>query len=252
MTNTTITKNVVKSVSSQLAKKASSWKQVAKQLSGLTGKIKLSATESVDIHTALKILGVCVKGASVTAHDLNNAWSEKLKAACPQFEGEDRPANSDWRCPLISKPLTATLKVGADNKEHKAYSYDAEAKEYVPIKVNVLCRVVKGEAKTKKTDVVVSAKIVCEGLAQSVYVEDTLAEVEATQTAWANTKRCFVNVGSASAPVWRAVEVDGGGIWHFEITAAEQAAIKRKAAEQAAIRRKAAKSNVVSVDVTTK
>lgn len=223
MTNTTITKNVVKSVSSQLARKASSWKQVAKQLSGLSGKIKLSATKNVDVHTALEILGVHVKGTSVTPHDLNNAWSEKLKAACPQFEGEDRPANSDWRCPYISRALPVIIQVGG--KEYKAYAYNADVKEYAPIKVHHLCRVVKAEDKNDRTDVVVSAKIVCEGLYQSLFADDVLAIIDEDVKAWKETTHAFINIGTATAPKWQAVEKNRNG-WGL--------------------------ANVVSVDVTTK
>lgn len=199
---TTATKAQLNSVSRQLTAKAQSWGQVAKQLSGMKGKIALSKTENITIHQAFNLLGVHTKSNKYTAQDLGLAWSERLKEGNTMHSSEAMTDNS-WRCPLLCKAVPMTAKIGG-----KSYNlYYVEEGEYKMHKVETLCRVVKAEDKRKNSnDVVVSAQVVLRGLVQSIFVEDTLRGMAESRLEAECVCKAYINMGTASNPNFVEVE----------------------------------------------
>lgn len=181
------------SVSRQIVAKATSWGQVAKQLSGMTGKITLSQTESVSVKQAFALLGVNAKSNKYTPEHLFAAWAKELKETTPMHR------TGNMYCPLLSKAVNVTAFV--DDTEYKLYQFVNG--KYDAIKQHILCRVVKQEDKEKgSNDILVSAKVVLQGLVQSVFVTETLAKIENDKKAVANIETAFINTGNVSAPVW--------------------------------------------------
>lgn len=208
---TNVTKAQVNSVARQLTNKAMSWGQVAKQLSGMTGKIELSKTEKITIKEAFCLLGVHTKGNKYTAQDLNMAWSERLKEGeCQHGKDILNITDNSWRCPLISKAVALTANVGG--KSYKLYYKDGN--EYKTHKVQELCRVVKYEDKEKgSNDVVVSAQIVLKGLVQSIYVDNTIEEYKASKAEAAKVCEAYINAGTVTAPNFVKVAKASNGVW---------------------------------------
>lgn len=205
------TKAQLNSVSRQLTAKAQSWGQVAKQLSGMKGKVALSKTEKITIQQAFNLLGVHTKGNKYTAQDLGLAWSERLKEG-ESMHSVDSFAMTDnsWRCPLLCKAVPMTAQV-ADG-EHKLYY--VEDGEYKMHKVQTLCRVVKAEDKEKgSNDVIVTAQVVLRGLVQSIFVEDTLKGLAESQKEAAKVSKAFINLGDATAPNFVEVIKSAQGVW---------------------------------------
>lgn len=206
----TATKAQLNSVSSQLTKKAQSWGQVAKQLSGMRGKIALSKTKEITVHEAFILLGVNTKQNKYTAQDLGLAWSVRLKEVGSVYNTERPDIDTSWRCPLLSKaiPMTATI----NDNEYKLYY--VENGEYKMHKVQTLCRVVKAEDKQKNSnDIAVTAQIVLRGLVQSIFVDETLKELADSEKAAAKVCKAFVNLGSTTAPHFVEVVKDKQGKW---------------------------------------
>lgn len=206
----TATKAQLNSVSRQLTKKAQSWGQVAKQLSGMKGKIALSKTENITIQQAFCLLGVHTKGNKYTAQDLGLAWSERLKGGNAMHSMESLTTDNSWRCPLLCKavPMTACI----DDEEYKLYY--VEDGEYKMHKVQALCRVVKAEDKQQGSDdVIVSAQIVLRGLVQSIFVDDTLKGLAESQKEAEAVCKAYVNIGKATAPNFVEVVKDAHGKW---------------------------------------
>ena len=155
-------------VASQLAAKAQSWGQVAKQLSGIKGKVAFGK-ENMTIHEAFVALGVHTKTNKYTANDLALAWSERLKEG-KAMHTEKQGLDNSWRCPLIVKAVPMVVEV--DGEDFKLF--ELTDKGYKPIRKQILSRVVKAEDKEDKTDTVVNANIVLKGLVQSMFVDETL------------------------------------------------------------------------------
>lgn len=208
---TNATKAQLNSVSRQLTAKAQSWGQVAKQLSGMKGKIALSKTEKVSVQQAFNLLGVHTKSNKYTAQDLGLAWSERLKEGTAMHSNECfADTFSDWRCPLLCKAVPMTAQV--EDGEYKLYY--VEDGEYKLHKVQKLCRVVKAEDKRKGSDdVIVTAQVVLRGLVQSIFVEDTLKGLAESEKEAESVCKAYINTGDATAPNFVEVEKNDKGEW---------------------------------------
>lgn len=198
------------SVARQLTAKAQSWGQVAKQLSGMGGKIALSKTEKISVHQAFIRLGVHTKSNKYTAQDLGLAWSERLKEGKAQHTPTSGCDNS-WRCPLIAKAVP--FKVVVNEDEYTLY--DLAEEEYKAVKVQTLCRVVSNADKEKGSgDVTVTAQVVLRGLVQSIFVDDTLKSIEESKAAAESRVGGYINIGEKDAPNYVAVQKTSKGWKH--------------------------------------
>lgn len=199
-----ITKSQATSVSRQLTAKAQSWGQVAKQLSGMTGKISVGK-ENISIHEAFVRLGVHTKQNKYTAQDLAMAWSERLKEG-QAMHTQKADLDNSWRCPLMVKSVPLTCELGGE-----VYKlYDKTDKGYKVIRKQILSRVVKAEDKSEKTDTVVSAQVVLKGLVQSMFVEQTLSELAENEVAMNALRRAYIEVEEG---VYEPVSKDVHGMW---------------------------------------
>lgn len=213
------TKKEVQKVARELAKKAQSFGQVCKQLSGIRGKIALTNTKSCTVKEAFALLGIKLAKNKVTPADIAAAWAEPLMEARPMHVGGDETARtfSGWRAPLISKaiPVVALIPVNGEEKGFKLHVLNKDG-EYEQLRQKELCRIVKAEDRRKgSTDVVVSAQTILRGLAQSVFVTDTLKDLKASKEAIAKITRAWVNTGTATAPKWAEVVKGDDGKWAF-------------------------------------
>ena len=217
------TKNQIDSVSRQLVTKAQSWGQVAKQLSGMTGKITLSKTEKISVHQAFIMLGVHTKRNKYTAQDLYLAWSERLKEGATMHCATSF-APDEWRCPLLMKPIPMSINVGGA----KMVLFHKKNEDYVSYKQQTLCRVVKAEDRRKGTDdICVSAQVVLKGLVQSVQIDDTFAQLEKSKKECAQITKGYVDFGEKGTHDWCEV-VCVNGTWN-KVEDKPQTEVKPKA-----------------------
>lgn len=207
---TNVTKKQLNSVSRQLTAKAQSWGQIAKQLSGMNGKIELTKGKKISVHDAFIMLGVHTKNNKYSAADLNMAWSERLKESKPQHTTTSFNTDTTWTCPLLCKAVPMTAKVGEN--EYKLYKF--EKSEYKMHKVQTLCRVVKAEDKRKNSDdIIVSAQVVLKGLVQSIFVDDTLKGMTESQNEANALNAAYINVGSSTVPKFVQIAKGNDGNW---------------------------------------
>lgn len=199
-----ITKSQASSVSRQLAAKAQSWGQVAKQLSGMKGKIKVG-NDIISVHEAFIKLGVHTKANKYTAQDLAMAWSEKLKEGKAMHSAKPDTDNT-WRCPLFVKSVPLTAEIGG--VEYKLYANTD--KGYKVIRKQILSRVVKAEDREDRTDTVVSAQVVLKGLVQSMFVEQTLSDLTNNQGEINLLSEAFIEVEEGE---YERVVKDLHGAW---------------------------------------
>lgn len=208
---TNVSKSQLNSVTRQLNNKAQSWGQVCKQLSGMTGKVEIEKGEKISIKEAFCLLGVHTKGNKYTPADIQLAWSERLK------EGQTMHTTTAftpdaWRCPLISRAMPIEKCVDGENR--RLYTKDKQSGKYIALKKHELCRVVKAEDKRKgSTDVIVTAKVLLQGLVQSIYVEDTLNEIVSEQRVSDNITAAYVNLGTPDVPNWVLAQKHSNGVW---------------------------------------
>lgn len=201
------TKNQINSVSRQLVTKAQSWGQVAKQLSGMTGKIT-SKTEKISVHQAFVMLGVHTKSNKYTAQDLYLAWSERLKEGQTMHRATSF-ASDEWRCPLLMKSVPMSINIGGIKK----VLFHKKGEDYVSYKQQTLCRVVKAEDRRKGTDdICVSAQVVLKGLVQSVRIDDVFAQLKKSEKECAQITKGYVDFGEKGTHDWREV-VCVNGTW---------------------------------------
>lgn len=245
---TTTSKSQLKSVSRQLSMKAQSWGQVAKQLSGMKGKVALSKKESITIHEAFIRLGVHTKSNQYSAQDLGLAWSERLKEGEAQHTATFGCDNS-WRCPLLSKAVSFNIEVcGGSYKLHEFADGD-----YKPVKVQELCRVVKAEDKQKgSNDVIVTAQVVLRGLVQSIFVEDTLKELAESKAKAQSLTEGFIDLGDGDEHAWVAVNKTAKGAWVLNGTETAEEQPKAKAKTAKAQPKAESKTKKASVKVVVK
>lgn len=199
-----ITKSQASSVSRQLAAKAQSWGQVAKQLSGMKGKIKVG-NDTISVHEAFIKLGVHTKANKYTAQDLAMAWSERLKEGKAMHSAQPDTDNT-WRCPLFVKSVPLTAEIGGI--EYKLYANTD--KGYKVIRKQILSRVVKAEDREDRTDTVVSAQVVLKGLVQSMFVEQTLADLNENDAMIDDLSEAFIEVEEGK---YERVVKDLHGAW---------------------------------------
>lgn len=199
-----ITKSQASSVSRQLAAKAQSWGQVAKQLSGMKGKIKVG-NDTISVHEAFIKLGVHTKTNKYTAQDLAMAWSERLKEGKAMHSAQPDTDNT-WRCPLFVKSVPLTAEIGG--VEYKLYANTD--KGYKVIRKQILSRVVKAEDREDRIDTVVSAQVVLKGLVQSMFVEQTLADLNENEAMIDDLSEAFIEVEEGK---YERVVKDLHGAW---------------------------------------
>ena len=199
-----LTKAQATSVSRQLTAKAQSWGQVAKQLSGMTGKIKVGK-ENISIHEAFIRLGVHTKANKYTAQDLALAWSERLKEG-EAMHTKKADLDNSWRCPLMVKSVPLTCELGDD--VYKLYAMTD--KGYKVIRKQILSRVVKAEDKTENTDTIVSAQVVLKGLVQSMFVDQTLSELAENEKEISKVSEAYIEVSEGQ---YERVIKDVHGMW---------------------------------------
>ena len=199
-----MTKSQATSVSRQLTAKAQSWGQVAKQLSGMIGKIKVGK-DSISIHEAFIRLGVQTKANKYTAQDLAMAWSERLKEG-QAMHTQKADLDNSWRCPLFVKSVPLTAELG--DEVFKLYALTD--KGYKVIRKQILSRVVKAEDKDNNTDTIVSAQVVLKGLVQSMFVEQTLAELSENETEVSAISEAYIEVEEGK---YERVIKDVHGMW---------------------------------------
>ena len=199
-----MTKSQATSVSRQLTAKAQSWGQVAKQLSGMIGKIKVGK-DSISIHEAFIRLGVQTKANKYTAQDLAKAWNERLKEG-QAMHTQKADSDNSWRCPLFVKSVPLTAELG--DKVFKLYA--STDKGYKGIRKQILSRVVKAEDKDNNTDTIVSAQVVLKGLVQSMFVEQTLAELSENEAEVSAISEAYIEVEEGK---YERVIKDVHGMW---------------------------------------
>ena len=199
-----MTKSQATSVSRQLTAKAQSWGQVAKQLSGMTGKIKVGK-DSISIHEAFIRLGVHTKANKYTAQDLGMAWSERLKEG-QAMHTQKADLDNSWRCPLFVKSVPLTAKLG----DEVFKLYELTDKGYKVIRKQILSRVVKAEDKENNTDTIVTAQVVLKGLVQSMFVEQTLTELSENEAEISAISEAFIEVEEGK---YERVVKDVHGAW---------------------------------------
>lgn len=207
---TNVTKSQLNSVTRQLNNKAQSWGQVCKQISKMTGKIEIAKRQKVSIKEAFCLLGVHTKDNKYTPADIQLAWSERLKEGAAMHTATAFAPDA-WRCPLISRAMPIEKCVDGENR--RLYAKDEKGK-YVALKRHELCRVVKAEDKRKgSTDIVVTAKVLLQGLVQSIFIEDTLNEIAAEQRVCNHITAAYVNLGTPDVPNWALAQKHSNGVW---------------------------------------
>lgn len=216
------TKKEVTKVANELSKKAQTFGQVCKQLSGIRGQVQLTKEKKCTVKEAFALLGVQIKKNKVTPADIAAAWADSLMEQRPMHGGGDDEARtfSGWRAPLIVKatPVVALLTVNGEEKECKLHVPNKDG-GYDPLRQKTLCRLVKAEDRRKgSADVIVSAQTILRGLAQSVFVTDTLNELKTSKEGITKITRAWVNTGIASAPKWAEVGKGDDGKWVFVAT----------------------------------
>lgn len=199
-----MTKSQATSVSRQLTAKAQSWGQVAKQLSGMEGKVSLGK-RTISIHEAFIRLGVHTKGNKYTAQDLAMAWSERLKEG-EAMHTKKADLDNSWRCPLFVKSVPLTCEI--DGEVYKLYSKAENG--YKSIRKQIMSRVVKAEDKSEKTDTIVSAQVVLKGLVQSIFVEETLASLAESERDIEALSEAYIEVEDGK---FEKVVKDVHGMW---------------------------------------
>lgn len=198
-----VKKSQVNAVSRQLVAKAQSWNQVAKQLSGMSGKITLD-NSTITVHEAFKLLGVQTEKNRYTAKDFAAAWAKELMSECELHRG------NDWRAPMLCKPVAMVVDV--DGKDYRLYTLTDG--EYKAVRVQKLCKIVKAEDRGKNsTAVVVSVQNVLRGLTQSVFIEDTLKGLENSRKEAEKLTTGWVNTGTTTVPKWVKVEKKESIYW---------------------------------------
>lgn len=174
----------------QIVKKAMSFGQVAKQLSGIQGKVEVGK-DKLSVHQLMVILGNHTKGNKYTADDIQLAWAAALK-------GDEQYAG--WKTLLIVRSVPMTM-IDADGSTRRLYTLTDEG--YKPLRTKDLCRVVKAEDKKKdSTDVTVNANVVMQGLVQSAFINSTLKEMKKAQAKADEITKAWTNIGTSDAPVW--------------------------------------------------
>lgn len=204
--------------------KAMSWNQVAKQLSGMSGK-----AAGLPMIAAFNKLGVKVTKNVIKSSDIFAAWSPLLKDTVAASKNGGVSA-----CPMIAKNVAVMVDVLGADKPQRLYSLNEDASAYEVVRQYSLVRVTNAVDK-QKGDVAVDVKAVLKGLLQSLEAEKEVAKVEQSAKNVEAIASGYVNVGTATAPEFVAVVKTANGVWdtlaHYEQLMA--AAAKKKASKPA-------------------
>lgn len=215
----TLNKKQVNKGTKSMAKKAASWSQVCKQLSGIGGYIEIGEGEKVRPIELMRSLGVHVSKNSYKPADIFVAWSERMR---------------DGKQVLISHGVPYTIDVMGYTYRLCVPSKKEEGK-YVGVSVKHLCPLVSADDKDTNT-VTVNAANVLKGLRQSLYVEDTLAAIKKSEDSCAAMCEGYINLtrDKKSPAQYVHVSKDKDGVWTFEPEKAAVATSAKAAAKEGA------------------
>lgn len=186
-------KKVINAGVNGMIAKAQSWNQVAKQLSGISGKIDC-AGEKLSPIEIMRGLGVSAEKNSYRPQDLLNAWSEKMR-----IEGKV----------CIKKSLPYQITVSG--KSYRLHTLNES--DYKGVSMAALVPLVSASDKVEKTDAVVSAINVLQGLKQSLYIDQTLKSIEKSVKKVQEMTEGYINVGTTKVENWQKVEKSVEGVW---------------------------------------
>lgn len=222
----TISKKGVQNGVKSMAKKAASWSQVCKQLSGMGGKVDLGDEGKVYPIEFMRTVGVNVKKNSYKPKDIFAAWSEQMK------DGEQV---------LMSKGVPYLVNfLGYDYQLYRKSTKDEN--EYTGVTKKHLCPLVSAVDKGDNT-VTVNATNVLRGLQQSLYVEDTLEAIKKSELKCESLKEGYVNLSrDKKCPNWVRIEKCNGE-WQPYVSQEDKELAAKKAAKEAARTNKEAASH---------
>jgi hypothetical protein len=209
----TISKKGVQNGVKSMAKKAASWSQVCKQLSGMGGYVDLGEEGKVRPIEFMHMVGVNVEKNSYKPKDIFAAWSEQMK------DGEQV---------LMSKAVPYLVNfLGYD---YQLYRSTKDKNEYTGVTKKHLCPLVSAKGDNTVT---VNATNVLRGLQQSLYVEDTLEAIKKSELKCEAMKNGYVNLSSdKKCPNWVRIEKCNGE-WQPYVSQEEKELAAKEAAKEA-------------------
>lgn len=210
----TISKKGVQNGVKSMAKKAASWSQVCKQLSGMGSLVDLGEEGKVKPLRFMQAVGVKTKKNSYKPKDIFAAWSEQMK------DGEQV---------LMSKAVPYLVNfLGYDYQLYRT----KDENEYTGVTKKHLCPLVSAVDKGSNT-VTVNATNVLRGLQQSLYVEDTLEAIKKSELKCDALKEGYVNLSSdKKCPNWVRIEKCNGE-WQPYVSQDEKELAAKEAAKEA-------------------
>lgn len=202
-----------------MAKKAASWSQVCKQLSGIGGYIEIGEGERVRPIEFMRGLGVDVAKNSYKPCDIFKAWSPRMM--------EGKQVLMSHGVPYCIDVMGYTYRLCVPSKKEEG--------KYVGVSVKHLCPLVSADDKDTNT-VTVNAANVLKGLRQSLYVEDTLAAIKKSEDSCAAMCEGYINLtrDKKSPAQYVHVSKDKDGVWTFEPEKAAVATSAKAAAKEGA------------------
>lgn len=159
----TLNKKQVNKGTKSMTKKAASWSQVCKQLSGIGGYIEIGEGEKVRPIELMRGLGVDVAKNSYKPCDIFKAWNPRMM--------EGKQVLMSHGVPYYIDVMGYTYRLCVPSKKEEG--------KYVGVSVKHLCPLVSADDKDTNT-VTVNAANVLKGLRQSLFVEDMLAAIQAS------------------------------------------------------------------------
>lgn len=208
-----------------MAKKAASWSQVCKQLSGMGGYIEIGEGENVRPIELMRGLGVDVAKNSYKPCDIFKAWNPRMM--------EGKQVLISHGVPYCIDVMGYTYRLCVPSKKEEG--------KYVGVSVKRLCPLVSADDKDTNT-VTVNAANVLKGLQQSLYLEDTFAAIKKSEDSCAAMCEGYINLtrDKKSPAQYVHVSKDEDGVWTFEPEKAEPTRAK-KVAKSAKSAKKATK-----------
>lgn len=221
----TFNKKQVNKGTKSMAKKAASWSQVCKQLSGMGGYIEIGEGEKVRPLELMRGLGVDVAKNSYKPCDIFKAWSPRMM--------EGKQVLISHGVPYCIDVMGYTYRLCVPSKKEEG--------KYVGVSVKRLCPLVSADDKDTNT-VTVNAANVLKGLQQSLYLEDTFAAIKKSEDSCAAMCEGYINLtrDKKSPAQYIHVSKDEDGVWTFEPEKAEPTRAK-KVAKSAKSAKKATK-----------
>lgn len=186
-------KKELKQVKSAMTKAAYTWKQVTKQISGLS-KIDIKGKVYTP-EEAWEALGVKSAKSVVKASNIKAAWRRELTI------GEGASAQYEIR-------VKESVKIALDDKEYTLYDSKMRAVKYYAWHSMVN----EGDVDKENGDVKVTAQRLLDGLFDCVYYEDACKEVAESVTAAKAVNVGKINKGDNKLPEWVDV-IKVNGVW---------------------------------------